>query len=79
MTLQPYLQYKFLWADNKLEQITEFLESKPGIVQILSMFEDYDRLKDEILRFPRVLIVPPLELDISKLRFDHLNVVICLN
>ncbi|KAL1516507.1 hypothetical protein ABEB36_000416 [Hypothenemus hampei] len=50
--LDKYLEWKYLWVENRDQIIDEFCEKDPLIVEIAEKFSEYDNRAEEIRQFP---------------------------
>ena len=47
-----YLRYSYLWAEDKEDQLKNFIESEPYLYEIKEKFEGYESLFIEINNLP---------------------------
>lgn len=62
---QVYLRYSYLWAEDRNQQIQEFVASKPFIYEIREKFNEYEELFIEIETLPNFHIIGPLRINTS--------------
>lgn len=60
-----YLRYSYLWAEDRYEQIEEFVKAKPFIYEIREKFVQYEELFSEIDNLPTYHTVGPLQINMS--------------
>ncbi|KAJ8919736.1 hypothetical protein NQ315_006264 [Exocentrus adspersus] len=50
--LQKYLEWRFLWAENRDQQIEDFCQTNPLLVEISERFQEYDARSEMIRELP---------------------------
>ncbi|KAK9298339.1 hypothetical protein QLX08_008257 [Tetragonisca angustula] len=67
-----YLQYSYIWSEDKDNIIQSFVDSEPIIQEIKEKFMEYDSLVDEIQHLPKKHVVGPIEISMDKLKLAFL-------
>lgn len=65
LNVQMYLRYSYLWAENKNEQIEEFVSSEPYVYEIKEKFIEYDELIIEINDLPDYHVIGCLRINMG--------------
>ncbi|OXU30794.1 hypothetical protein TSAR_013179 [Trichomalopsis sarcophagae] len=63
-----YLRYSYLWAENKNEQIEQFVSFEPYVYEIKEKFIEYDELVIEINDLPDHHVIGCLRINMEKLK-----------
>lgn len=57
-----YGKYKYLWADDRSEQIEAFVATQPLTADIRERFIEYDRITEEIKEEPNEIKIGALDI-----------------
>ncbi|KAG5868053.1 hypothetical protein JTB14_022256 [Gonioctena quinquepunctata] len=66
--LEKYLEYSYLWAEERDKQIEEFCDRNPLIVEISEMFQQYDARAEFIKQLPEFHNVGPIQITMEKFK-----------
>ncbi|KAJ3662197.1 hypothetical protein Zmor_006553 [Zophobas morio] len=66
--LQKYLDYSYLWAENRDDEIEEFCNQNPLTVEIAEKFQSFENRADMIRDLPAYHIVDSIQIDMEKFK-----------
>ncbi|KOX80134.1 Dynein heavy chain 8, axonemal [Melipona quadrifasciata] len=70
--LNIYLQYSYIWSEDKDNIIQSFVDSDPITQEIKEKFMEYNSLVEEIENLPKKQVVGPIEISMDKLKLAFL-------
>lgn len=66
--LESYLKYSYLWAEDREQQIIDFCETNPLIVEIGERFQLYVDRAEEIRNTPDIIKIGAVQVDMNKFK-----------
>lgn len=69
MLIQSYGRFSHLWAEDRVHQVQEFVDSNPLNVIVKDMLNKYQSNTDEVENLPARHIIGSIQIDMSGYRF----------
>ncbi|KAK9891390.1 hypothetical protein WA026_014631 [Henosepilachna vigintioctopunctata] len=66
LLLKKYLNYAYLWNENREKIIDEFCERGPLPVEITEKFKEYEAIAEEIEAIPNAVVLGPIQIDMDE-------------